>query len=160
MRKASKGTVQAGAERAGIIVDEIFFVDLPSRIEREAIWDIHLKKCKQDLSKKDIALLAEKSEGFSGAELEQIVVDAMFDTFRPGKPLKLTAEKICKELSQVVPLSIARSASISAMRDWASKNARHASVGSIEEDSAMTVKASTSSSVKNVGFSDLGIDLM
>src|SRR5437899_11107311 len=59
--------------------DDIFFVDLPSIPERKDIFEIHLRKRGRDPDKFELDKLAEKSEGFTGAEIEQAVVSALFD---------------------------------------------------------------------------------
>ena len=61
--------------------DEIFFVDLPGLEARHAIFAIHLKKRKRDPKKFDLDALAEASDGFSGAEIEQAIVSALHDAF-------------------------------------------------------------------------------
>src|SRR5437588_3364218 len=61
--------------------DEIFFVDLPSREERQSIFEIHLKKKKRDPQSVELARLVEASEEFSGSEVEQAVVSALYDAF-------------------------------------------------------------------------------
>jgi hypothetical protein len=66
--------------------DELFFVDLPNFDERKHILSIHLKKRGWKPEQFDIDDLATRSEGFSGAELEQIVITAMIDAFGRGDP--------------------------------------------------------------------------
>ncbi|MCP3674880.1 MAG: AAA family ATPase, partial [Gammaproteobacteria bacterium] len=59
-------------------LDEIFFVDLPSLETRKEIFNIHLEKRKQLPKNFDLSILAEKSDGFSGAEIEQAVVAGLY----------------------------------------------------------------------------------
>ncbi len=61
--------------------DEIFFVDLPSALERAEIFAIHLRKRKRDPALFDLVTLAHETAGYSGAEIEQAVVSALYDAF-------------------------------------------------------------------------------
>jgi ATP-dependent 26S proteasome regulatory subunit len=61
--------------------DEIFFVDLPNPAEREAIFRIHLGKRRPEIERFDLLQLAKMSEGFSGAEIEQAIIAAMYEAF-------------------------------------------------------------------------------
>lgn len=61
--------------------DEIFFVDLPAHPERKEIFSIHLRKRGRDIANHDVDLLARKAIGFSGAEIEQVVVSALYTSF-------------------------------------------------------------------------------
>src|SRR3990172_9132792 len=81
-------------------LDEIFFVDLPSEEERVEILKIHLKKRMRDPGKFDLATLARVSEGFSGAEIEEAIVSALFDAFS-GR-VDLSTELIQKNLGETV----------------------------------------------------------
>lgn len=104
--------------------DEIFFVDLPSQAEREAIFKIHLTKRKLDLEGFDLRKLGEACAGFSGAEIEEIVVSAMFDAFYEKKPL--TTERLGTSIGQSVPLSKTMEEDVDRLRQWAHGRARHA----------------------------------
>ena len=68
--------------------DEIFFVDLPDLDARAQIFSIHLRKRKRDPKQFDVAALAQASEGFSGAEIEQGVISALHDAFAAKQELK------------------------------------------------------------------------
>lgn len=61
--------------------DEIFFVDLPSQKEKENIFSIHLQKNRQNVSSFALDILAQKAEGFNGAEIEECVKEAMFTAY-------------------------------------------------------------------------------
>ena len=61
--------------------DEIFFVDLPTSEERAEIFKIHLHKRRKDISRFDLNQLAKVSEAFSGAEIEQAIIAAMYEAF-------------------------------------------------------------------------------
>src|SRR5690606_13887386 len=83
--------------------DEIFFVDLPTTEERADIFRIHLTRRGRDASAFDLEALAEASKEFSGAEIEQAVISALFDAFY--RQVDLTTEHILQELRQTVPLA-------------------------------------------------------
>ena len=97
--------------------DEIFFVDLPNKGTREIIYEIHLRKRGHDISKFDITGLAEASDGFSGAEIEQAVVSAIY-TAHAGK-VELNDNQILHEIKSTKPLSVVMSEKINALRLWA-----------------------------------------
>lgn len=105
--------------------DEIFFVDLPSIDERKDIFAIHLSKRKRDPKMFDLDKLAEAAVGFSGAEIEQAVVSALFDAFASGAELK--TEDIFKSVNASVPISVTMAEQIADLRVWAEKRARPAS---------------------------------
>ena len=97
--------------------DEIFFVDLPGPKIRAAILAIHLTSRKQALGNFDIDGLAEAMEGFSGAEVEQAVVAALYAAHAKNQPL--ATEHILEEIGQTRPLSVVMHEKIATMRDWA-----------------------------------------
>jgi ATP-dependent 26S proteasome regulatory subunit len=104
--------------------DEIFFVDLPLFKERKEIFRVHLAKRKMDPSKFDLDTLARSSAGYSGAEIEESVISAMFDVFYEKQDL--TTEKLLESLRQTVPLSKTMSEDIDTLRKWAEGRARPA----------------------------------
>ena len=105
--------------------DEIFAIDLPSEDERAAIIGIHLTRTKRDPAKFDMQSVAKETDGFSGAELEALVSEGMFEAFDQGRDL-LTSDLIdAAKLS--VPLSRTMSEKINALRRWAKTRARPAS---------------------------------
>lgn len=106
-------------------LDEIFFVDLPHHTERKQIFNIHLSKRGRDLSVFDLEALAEAADGFSGAEIEEAIVSALYDVFYSKK--ELDTSDIVKSIRETVPLSKTMSENIAALRDWASNRARYAS---------------------------------
>ncbi|MGQ0627422.1 MAG: AAA family ATPase [Phycisphaerales bacterium] len=107
-------------------LDEIFFVDLPSAAERRRILEIHLSRRKRDVGKFDLDVLATGAEGFSGAEIEQAVISAMYDVFELGRDL--TTGDILKACSETVPLSRTMSERINGLRAWAEGRARPAAL--------------------------------
>lgn len=107
--------------------DEIFFVDLPLPEERLEIFDIHLKMRGRDVIMFDMDTLVKCSDGFTGAEIEAAIVDAMYVGFDDNKR-EITTEDIQMSLSETVPLSIQMKEQVDALRIWARTRARHASV--------------------------------
>ncbi len=101
--------------------DEIFFVTLPSQQERYQIFQIHLRERGKDPTLFDLSSLAKNSEGLSGAEIEQAVVSAMFDSFAKEKEIDNTSLVIAT--SSIVPLSITMREEISKLERWASDRA-------------------------------------
>lgn len=106
--------------------DEIFFVDLPATNERKEIFSIHLKKRKRDPEKFDLEMLGEASAGYSGAEIEQAVVGALFSAFHDGMR-EMTTEDLHRTIKASVPLSITMREGIQRLREWAETRARQAS---------------------------------
>jgi SpoVK/Ycf46/Vps4 family AAA+-type ATPase len=108
--------------------DEIFFVDLPTLPERREITSIHLKRRGRDPVQFNLDLIAEKSEGMTGAEIEQAIVSALFDEYdRAGKAGVLTTEGVLHSLQETVPLSRTMKEKIAALRNWCKTRARPAS---------------------------------
>jgi len=97
--------------------DEIFFVDLPTPDIRASILAIHLSNRDQSLGRFDIGGLANAMEGFSGAEIEQAIVAALYAAHASKRPLD-TAH-IQAEIDQTKPLSVVLSEKISVLREWA-----------------------------------------
>ncbi len=97
--------------------DEIFFIDLPGPEQRADILAIHLRKRKRDPAGFDLGSLAAAAEGFSGAELEQAVVSALYSAFSGGEPL--TTSELLAEITQTRPLSVTRREDIQTLREWA-----------------------------------------
>ena len=97
--------------------DETFFVDLPGETAREAILTIHLRRRKQAPDQFDVAMLARESGGYSGAELEQVVISALYTAFSAGTPL--TTELLLDELSKTPPIASTAREKIAFLRQWA-----------------------------------------
>ena len=105
-------------------LDEIFFVDLPNPQDRQEIFKIHLKRRKQLPEDFDLALLSEKSTGFSGAEIEQAVIAALYEsrtdaTQTQGNVGKLTQQHLLSEIARTKPLSVVMAEKIAYLRAWA-----------------------------------------
>ena len=101
--------------------DEIFFVDLPNRQIRAALFTLHLKKRGRDATTFDVARLADASEGFSGAEIEQAVVSGLYTAF--SQKQQLSTEVLLGEIKSTQPLSVTRSEEITSIREWAKNRA-------------------------------------
>jgi SpoVK/Ycf46/Vps4 family AAA+-type ATPase len=107
-------------------LDEIFFVDLPSRDERAEIFRIHIQKHGRDTSRFDLLKLADTSHEFSGAEIEEAINSALYDAFYDKEDL--SPEHVLTALAQTVPLAKTMKEQISGLRAWADGRARNASL--------------------------------
>jgi SpoVK/Ycf46/Vps4 family AAA+-type ATPase len=105
--------------------DEIFFIDLPSKEEREEIFAIHLAKRNRKKSKFDLRTLVGLSEGFSGAEIEQVIIAAMFEAFSEEREVETT--DIMNSIDDMIPLSRLMKEEIAGLRTWSQARARLAS---------------------------------
>ena len=113
--------------------DEIFFIDLPTDVERRVIFSIHLKaRLKAGPALGALAVddplldrLVQATEGFSGAEIEQVVISACFDAFNERR--HLTAEDMLHGIANTVPLSVTQAEQIADLRAWADVRAVAAS---------------------------------
>ena len=99
-------------------LDEIFFVDLPKHDVRKQIFTIHLDKRDINQSAIDLERLAEESEGFSGSEIEQAVVSAIYSSY--GSDTPVTTESLVEEIKATRPLSVVMDTQIENLRRWAS----------------------------------------
>jgi hypothetical protein len=97
--------------------DEIFFVDLPAAAERAAIFRIHLELRRQDASQFDFGALVQATDGFSGAEIEQVVISALYRSLQ--KKQSLTTEALAEAARSTVPLSVSRREDVDAVREMA-----------------------------------------
>lgn len=104
--------------------DEIFFVDLPNETERGEIFKIHVKRRRPNLNL-DLDACIAKSVGFSGAEIEEAVISALYKAFY--LKTDLSEDLIIDEIEKTTPLSKSRKSEIDAMRTWAEINAVNAS---------------------------------
>jgi len=97
--------------------DEIFFVDLPDSEVRAAIFDIHLRRRGRTPDAFDLDQLAELTDGFSGAEIEQVVVSALYTAF--SENTSLSTALLIEEIKKTNPLSKTRAEDIVFLRQWA-----------------------------------------
>lgn len=96
--------------------DEIFFVDLPTNLERESIFKVHLSKRLPEFTG-NIKELVKYSKGFSGAEIEQAIISALIEVFDAG--VEATEEDIIEALLKTTPLSVSQKDMLEATRKWA-----------------------------------------
>lgn len=101
-------------------LDEIFFVDLPESDVRRRIFEIHLAKRELDPDRFDLDQLAQRTAGFSGAEIEQAVVSACY-TAHAGNTRHPDTALLLHEIGQTRPLSILMAERIEGLREWASQ---------------------------------------
>jgi SpoVK/Ycf46/Vps4 family AAA+-type ATPase len=96
--------------------DEIFFLDLPTLPERTEIFKVHLRKRKRLVEDFDVKRLAQESDGYVGAEIEQAIIDAMYIGFNANR--EFTTEDISASVKRQVPLSLSQREAIDGLRDW------------------------------------------
>ena len=107
--------------------DETFFVDLPNESEREEILRIHIKNLSDaDFTADDYGKLISASEGFTGAEIEQAILSALYAAM--ADRVTLSRAHVEAEIAATYPLSRTMKEQIDAMREWARFRARHASL--------------------------------
>lgn len=97
--------------------DETFFVDLPTAPVRAEIFAMHLRRRKLDPAGFDLPALADASDGFSGAEIEQAIVSALYDAASGNAPLDQPT--LLAALTQTRPLSVLMHEKVDALRSWA-----------------------------------------
>jgi len=103
--------------------DEIFFIDLPAESERREIFQIHLSRRGRDPARFDA--LAQRAEGFSGAELEAAVISGLYEAF--GEGTELAQGHLEQAVKDSLPLSVTMREDIARLRDWARTRTRPAS---------------------------------
>ncbi|MEE6257005.1 AAA family ATPase [Plantactinospora sonchi] len=109
--------------------DEIFFVDLPTQVERRSIWTVHLTRRLRNPAVAgglvlDDSLLTELcalTEGYSGAEIEQAVIGGLFEAFSARRPLH--RDDLVRAVATMVPLSVTQAERIGTLRAWAATRA-------------------------------------
>ncbi|MDD3696090.1 MAG: hypothetical protein PHG44_09010, partial [Lentisphaeria bacterium] len=105
--------------------DEVFFCDLPTAVEREEIFRIHLQRNRAELEEFDFKMLQVMTEGWNGAEIEQAVISARTDAFYEERPF--TQRDLNRVISKIVPLSDTMEQQIKSIRSWAFSRATPAS---------------------------------
>jgi AAA+ superfamily predicted ATPase len=105
--------------------DDIFFIDLPAQPERREILEIHVRRRGRDPAAHDLDALAARAAGFSGAEIEQAVVSALYDAFAEGKDL--APAHLERAMAEALPLSLTMREEIARLREWARTRTRAAS---------------------------------
>ena len=101
--------------------DEVFFVDLPDDQARAAILAIQLRLRKQNIAGIDTAAVVRATSGFSGAEIEQVVVSGLYSAFAAGGGL--TTDVLVREAVATRPLSVTMAEKVAALRQWAKDRA-------------------------------------
>ena len=106
--------------------DEIFFLNLPTEVERQEIFQVHLRRLRPNrLREFDLPLLAKTAKDFSGAEIEQVLVDGMhrafFDKAADGGRRDFTTHDILHSIKETVPLAAIARHQISELKQWASE---------------------------------------
>lgn len=105
--------------------DDIFFIDLPKESERDEIFHIHLSRRKRKPESFDIGALVKLTAGYSGAEIEMAIVEAMYTGFSAGR--EFDTNDVAQAIRASVPLSRTMAEGIQELREWAKARARMAS---------------------------------
>src|SRR6476620_907862 len=99
--------------------DEIFFLDLPNQSEREDIFKIHMREFRPNTWKSfNYSVLAKESESFSGAEIRQTIIEAMYHAFYEKR--EFTTDDICLALKELIPLAHLDNNQMIKLQNWAS----------------------------------------
>jgi len=106
--------------------DEIFFCDLPTEKEREEIWKIQIKKHHRNHGDFKISNLVDATAGFTGAEIEQAFIEAMYSAFAKKKEPSMT--EVSAAIMGTSPLSKMMAAQVQELQEWAKNRARSASI--------------------------------
>ena len=98
--------------------DEIFFLDLPKKQEREEIFKIHIQEFRPNSWESfDYSKLGQLSNSFSGAEIRQSIIEGMYHAFYEKR--EFTTEDICLALTQLIPLSQLENTQTLQLKNWA-----------------------------------------
>ena len=111
--------------------DQVFFVDLPTPGERQAIFDIHLRRYDADPGEFDLELLAIATKGWNGAEIEEAVKAARIDAYQVSRPFVMA--DVTRNTSTMVPLSKTMHEQMKRIRGWAYGRAALASAHKYNE---------------------------
>jgi len=131
-------------------LDQIFFVDLPGPRERAEILAIHLSRRQRDPADFDVAAIVRATEEFSGAEIEQIIEEALFEAFDTEEK-NLTTEHLLRAAGQTIPLARSRAREIENLRRWAAENCMPAAL----PDEAPRDDSETAPAARKVRFVDI-----
>ncbi len=107
--------------------DEVFFVDLPSHQARARIFEIHVAKRAAGGASLDVDVLADATSGFSGAEIEQVVIGGLFHAFHVREPL--STAMLLQEAASTQPLARTMSERLASLRTWARDRTVNADTG-------------------------------
>jgi len=106
--------------------DELFFVDLPNYHERLEIYRVHLSKRGWKPEKFDLDSLSDQSDGFSGAEIEQVVNSAIIEAHAENRLPAQQDFEAARE--RTIPLSVTMEDQIFQLREWARTRCRQATL--------------------------------
>jgi SpoVK/Ycf46/Vps4 family AAA+-type ATPase len=112
-------------------IDEIWAVDIPNGEERKEIYEIHLRKRGRDPLKFSLDMLAAASSGFTGAEIEGTIEDAMFNAFSDNK--EVTTGHILQSIKNTIPQNVRDAEELERLRNWTKNRARSVSGGRDEK---------------------------
>ena len=139
--------------RAGRL-DTIWYMNLPTEEEREAIFKLHLEKRNHKVAKTTLKKIAKETKNYTGAEIEQIVISAIRKAFvkmkkQNKKELKITLDELLDAKNNVIPVAVTNKETIAALEDWAKGRALYSN------------KPTNSSNKKSVldKLDDLDIDI-
>ena len=110
--------------------DDLFFVDLPGTDEREAIWRIHLRKRKRDPDAVSMHDLVMRTQNFTGAEIEAVINEALFECFDSGEDIRDMA--LLRAIDATIPLATTMAEQVRGLGDWTKRRARPASTIGVE----------------------------
>jgi len=105
--------------------DEIFFVDLPGEEERREIFAVHLAKRGHDPEEFSLLNLAKSTQNFTGAEIEHVVVSALYEAFEENRSLE--TDDLYLAVGRTIPLATTMAEKIKEIRRWADQRALRAS---------------------------------
>jgi len=98
--------------------DEIFFIGLPSFEEKKSIFKVHLSRLRpKSWDKYDIELLSKLAKKFSGAEIEEVIIESMHTAFSENR--EFTISDIVESINQFVPLAYTNQESVDSLQEWA-----------------------------------------
>lgn len=120
-------------------LDEIFFVDLPEAAVRADIFHIHLARRQQNPAEFDLSALAHACDGFSGAEIEQAIVSALYSAY--ASQTKISTQTILDALARTQPLSIVMAEQLESMREWAENRAVRAEGDETDEANQIAMRS-------------------
>ena len=118
--------------------DEIFFLDLPTAVERKEIFQVHIRKRGREPERFDLDVLVDASASYVGAEIEQAIIDAMYIAFNDSSApaREFTTEDILESIVKLVPMSRSQRENIAELRTWLTEGrAKSASFGETAEAS-------------------------
>ena len=104
--------------------DELFFVDLPDGTERKKIWEIVIQRHGRKIDAFDSMAMARAAENYTGAEIDAVFVDALYDAFLEDR--EPTDLDLANAMTRMVPLAQLMDGQIAALRNWAKGRARTA----------------------------------